>query len=297
MTLRKSLMACTAVLSLTLAACATGERSGSSSDSSDQSAGVSSGQDTTSTPGTGTSTDTGMTSDTTSSSDSVSGDQSAGTSPTTSSTTGSSDQQMSMEQMQREMVLNRLHHINQHEIELAQLAQDKAQSTQVKSAAQMILTDHQKLDEQVKQSAQGFGFELQGYQAATHEKLGMDRIKNLSGIQFDQTFVKMMKMGHKEAGQLLKGMRADIKDSQLRTLIDATLPRIKAHGQMTASLERDLRKSDTQQAGEAAGEMPSDASTSSDQSDQASGHDATHEGMSDQGAGTAGTSDTSTSTQ
>jgi putative membrane protein len=290
MTLRKSLMACTAALSLTLAACATGERSGSSSDSSDQSAGVSSGQDTTSTPGTGSGSDTGMTSDTTSSSDSVSGDQSAGTSPTTSSTTGSSDQQMSMEQMQREMVLNRLHHINQHEIELAQLAQDKAQSTQVKSAAQMILTDHQKLDDQIKQSAQGFGFELQGYQAATHEKLGMDRIKNLSGSQFDQTFVKMMKMGHKEAGQLLKDMRADIKDSQLRTLIDATLPRIKAHRQMTVSLERDLRKSGTQQAGEAseaAGQMPSDSSSSSSTD---------HDHGSSQGAGTEGSSDSSTST-
>jgi putative membrane protein len=172
---------------------------------------------------------------------------------------------MSMEQMQREMVLNRLHHINQHEIELAQLAQDKAQSTQVKSAAQMILQDHQKLDDQVRSSAQGFGFELQGFQAATHEKVGMDRIKSLSGSQFDQVFVSMMKAGHKEASEALKGLRADLKDTQLKSLIDAALPRIKAHRQMTASLERDLKSGMSQKAGEAAGEaageMPSASST------------------------------------
>ncbi len=159
---------------------------------------------------------------------------------------------MSVGQRQREMVLTRLHHINQHEIEAAQLAEAKATAPEVKSAARMILADHQKLDDEVLASAKSFGFNLLGYQASTFEKLGSDRLKELSGSEFDREFIHMMRKGHAEVYGQLKHLRGEIKDSQLRAVVDTALPRIEAHRQMTASLEKKLfHGANIQRAGEA----------------------------------------------
>ncbi len=135
------------------------------------------------------------------------------------------------------MALNQLHHINQKEIELAKLAQEKAQSADVKSAAQQIQNDHQQLDTQVQSVAKAQNIELQEFQPSTYEKAAMTKMKALEGAQFDQAFSANMKMSHKQAAQQLRTTRADIKDTQVKGLIDAALPKVQQHHKMSKKME------------------------------------------------------------
>lgn len=71
------------------------------------------------------------------------------------------------------------------EIQLAQLAQQKASSDQVKQFAQRMIDDHTKLDAQMKPMAQQFGVEAPTDLSAKHKSV-QSKLQGLSGAKFDQ---------------------------------------------------------------------------------------------------------------
>jgi len=68
------------------------------------------------------------------------------------------------------MILAKIHHANQHEIELANLAKQNASSDEVKKLADRFTTDHSKADDQVLAFAKSHNIELPtaGQMASTH---------------------------------------------------------------------------------------------------------------------------------
>lgn len=84
---------------------------------------------------------------------------------------------------------------NQGEIALAQLAQQKSQSPEIKSLAEMIQNDHQQSQEKLQTIAQTHGVTLdQGLTWSQKREQG--KLEKLSGSDFDQQYAKAMLEDH-----------------------------------------------------------------------------------------------------
>src|SRR5205085_6568020 len=83
------------------------------------------------------------------------------------------------------------------EIQLAQLAQQKASSDQVKQFAQRMIDDHTKLDAQMKPMAQQFGVDAPTELSVKHKAV-QTKLQTLSGDKFDEEYVKAMVSDHRE---------------------------------------------------------------------------------------------------
>jgi putative membrane protein len=141
----------------------------------------------------------------------------------------------SREQFVSEMVLNHLHHMNQMEIQLSQLAQEKASSDQIKSMARQISADHEVMEKRVLEIAKARGLWLESYQPATYERANLDRLRSYSGRDFDQAYSLILRTGHKDALEDLRGFRRDVKDPQINSLISQAMPKIQQHASMSHS--------------------------------------------------------------
>lgn len=243
--MKKQVLVSLAALLIAFNASATGGQSSGQQASSDQQAGVSDQQSSTDVGGihaTKKDEQSGVSGSQSQSQD-QSGMQQSGTQTTSSQSQDQSKGMWSKDVAVNEMALNRLHHVNQKEIELARLAQDKAQSQELKTSAQQIMKDHQALETRVQEVAKSQNVKLQDFQPSTFEKAFMDRLKELSGSQFDQAFMQNMMMGHQEVAQDLRLARNDVQNSQVRQLIDQAIPRIQQHRQMAAKQHKNIQSS------------------------------------------------------
>lgn len=137
--------------------------------------------------------------------------------------------QMDPMMVQNTMVLNQLHHINQKEIAMAELAKSKTTGMQAKNMADRLIADHEKMDERLKIVAERAGVELASFQPATHEMAMMDTMKELEGKQFDQAFMQSMKASHEMALENLRAAKRLVKDPQIIQAINEAMPQIQKH--------------------------------------------------------------------
>jgi predicted outer membrane protein len=90
---------------------------------------------------------------------------------------------------------------NMAEIQLGQLAETRAQSPEVKAFAQMMVTDHTKALDELKQAA-GTAT-IPSALDKKHQKLH-DKLSKLSGAEFDKKYMEAMVDGHKDVTKMLK---------------------------------------------------------------------------------------------
>ncbi len=132
--------------------------------------------------------------------------------------------------LQLETALNRLHHINMKEIDLAKMAESKAKSADVLNLAHRIRADHEALEVRVKALANRRNIGLEGFQLATFEKAVRDRLSKLNdGSDFEAAFLRVNERGHEEAARSLRMVRNGLSDSETRNLINEALPQMAAH--------------------------------------------------------------------
>jgi putative membrane protein len=132
---------------------------------------------------------------------------------------------------------NHLHHMNQQEIELAQLAQQKAQSSDVKQLAQMLITDHQAADQKLTQWAQKKGLTLGEVTPANdleRKKMamgqaGQDFLQSLEGAPFEQQFLTAQLGMHDMAIGMLTAAQTQFATSDVAPLLKEMLPKLKDH--------------------------------------------------------------------
>lgn len=92
---------------------------------------------------------------------------------------------------------------NLAEIQLSQLAVQKAQDPQVKQFAQTMVDEHTKAKDQVQQVASASGISLPTDLDSKHQKM-QSKLSNLTGSDFDKEYMKLMVSSHKEMEGLLK---------------------------------------------------------------------------------------------
>jgi putative membrane protein len=113
------------------------------------------------------------------------------------------------------------------EVRLAQIAQQKASSAEVKQYAQQLEQDHTKANEQLKTIAQERGVQLPT-DLGPHQKT-VDMLNNLSGEAFDRAYMKAQVKDHKkDIGEFRKASQNSM-DSDLKTFASSTLPTLESH--------------------------------------------------------------------
>jgi putative membrane protein len=87
---------------------------------------------------------------------------------------------------------------NLAEVQLGQLGVQHATSPEVKSFAQMMVTEHTKANKELTPIAQQFGVQAPATLDAKHQAIA-DRLSKLQGAEFDKQFMKAMVQAHQEA--------------------------------------------------------------------------------------------------
>lgn len=85
------------------------------------------------------------------------------------------------------------------EVELAKMAEQKAASPAVKRFAEMMVTDHTKAGDQLKQIAASYNIQPDTTKDNDKHKDAMDKLSKLRGADFDREYMKTMVDDHKDA--------------------------------------------------------------------------------------------------
>lgn len=117
---------------------------------------------------------------------------------------------------------------NMTEIELSKVAQDKATSQRLKDFAAMMVTDHTKAGDQLKQLAATKNITL----PANLDGKSQDKLDNLnkkSGKDFDKAYTDDMLDDHKDAVDAFEKGSKNLQDGDLKSFATQTLPTIQMH--------------------------------------------------------------------
>lgn len=125
------------------------------------------------------------------------------------------------------------------EVEMAQLALKKSQNADVKSFAQMMITDHTKANNELKSLAAKKKVVLPTDMGSSHKET-MDELNELSGAEFDKEYVAAMVSAHESAVQLFED-NADDSDADIKAFASKTLPTLKAHLQKIKDIQSKMK--------------------------------------------------------
>ena len=123
------------------------------------------------------------------------------------------------------------------EVELGQLATQKAQSDQVKQFGQKMVDDHTKANDKLKEVASQENITLPtGLDAK--DQATMDHLSKLSGAQFDKAYMQDMVEDHKKDVAEFQKEANSGKDPAVKNFAQQTLPVLQQHLQMAQTDER-----------------------------------------------------------
>jgi len=114
------------------------------------------------------------------------------------------------------------------EVELGRMAQEKAQSQQVKDFGAMMVKDHSKANDELKALASSKNIVLPSTLGEEEQK-HVDELAKLSGKEFDKKYVSMMVDDHKKDVDEFKETANDAKDPDIKAFASKTLPTLEEH--------------------------------------------------------------------
>ncbi|MEO8406357.1 MAG: DUF4142 domain-containing protein [Chitinophagaceae bacterium] len=114
------------------------------------------------------------------------------------------------------------------EVQMGEMAQQKAVNAKVKDFATMMIHDHSAVNDQVKALAAQRNVTLPDSVSDDHKKKMNDLMKK-TGKDFDKAYVSAMVDGHKKVLDMFQDASKNVKDTEVKTLIDNTIPKIQMH--------------------------------------------------------------------
>lgn len=155
------------------------------------------------------------------------------------------------------------------EIQLGKMAQDKAQSDEVKSFAKKMVDDHTKALDDLKQIAQSKGATLPeepGKQQMAMQK----KLEGQSGAKFDRQYMQQAgKQAHQSTHKLLQRTASRAEDSDLKNYATKAIGTVESHMQMARETTENMKA--TSQGKSGTGEESSGASSGDKSSGQSGG--------------------------
>lgn len=121
------------------------------------------------------------------------------------------------------------------EVQLGQLAVDKATSPDVKQFGQRMVDDHGKANQELTQLAGTKGITLPTTLDAKHQA-DVDRLSKLTGEEFDHSYMKMMVDDHNKDVADFQHESSGGKDPDVKAWAAKTLPTLEQHQSMAKSI-------------------------------------------------------------
>ena len=121
------------------------------------------------------------------------------------------------------------------EVELGQLAQQKATNPAVKQFGAMMVKDHTAANEKLKALAASKQMALPD-SPSLMQKASKTKLDMMSGDSFDKSYVKGMIEDHKTDIKEFQKEASDGKDPQAKAFATATLPTLQTHLQKIQSI-------------------------------------------------------------
>ena len=114
------------------------------------------------------------------------------------------------------------------EVELGNLAQQKAQSQRVKDFGKMMVDDHTKANNDLKGIASRKNIDVPAM-VTDNQKKDMDKLSKKNGADFDKAYVDMMVNDHKKDIAAFKKASGDVGDNDVKNFATTTLPTLQKH--------------------------------------------------------------------
>lgn len=124
------------------------------------------------------------------------------------------------------------------EVELAKLAQQKAQNAEVKSFAQMMVADHSKANDELKALAAKRNVVLPTDMGS--HKSTLDDLSKLSGAEFDKAYVEAMVDDHEEDVEMFES-KTTSSDADIKAFTNKTLPTLKKHLEAIKAIQSKMK--------------------------------------------------------
>ncbi|HEY3915976.1 MAG TPA: DUF4142 domain-containing protein [Verrucomicrobiae bacterium] len=117
---------------------------------------------------------------------------------------------------------------NSAEIALSQVAQAKAQNSDVKQLAQMMVTDHQTCNQKLEGIAQAHGVAVdQSLDWINQHEV--NRLQKVDTSDFDKDYTKIMLKDHVKAIKMFQKAADEVKDPDVKEFAANTLPTLRNH--------------------------------------------------------------------
>ncbi len=114
------------------------------------------------------------------------------------------------------------------EVQLGQVAQDKAKSQRVKDFGSMLVADHTQANDELKSIASSKGIMIPAALMPAHQK-HVDMLKMKSGADFDKAYMNMMLEDHKKDIADFKKASQSSTDADIKNFASKTLPVLQKH--------------------------------------------------------------------
>jgi len=125
------------------------------------------------------------------------------------------------------------------EVQLGQLATQKAASQSVKDFGQRMVTDHSQANDKLKSIAAGQGVPEPTSLSAKDQAL-YDRLSGLSGTAFDRVYMRAMVKDHTQDVAEFQKESATGRDQAVQSFASATLPTLEEHLRLAKKVRHDL---------------------------------------------------------
>jgi putative membrane protein len=114
------------------------------------------------------------------------------------------------------------------EVEMGQLALQKASDDKVKQFAQKMVDDHTKANDQLKQVAQAQNIPLPTSMDAMSQK-EYDRLSKMSGTEFDKAYMQHQLKDHRKDVAEFQKEASSGKNADIKNFASSTLPVLQEH--------------------------------------------------------------------
>lgn len=131
--------------------------------------------------------------------------------------------------------------VNMAEMELAEVAEERAGSDEVKEYAEHLAQDHEKSNEKLESIAEQKDVELPDEPGAMHQQQ-KERLSKLEGQAFDRAYLDSMVREHQKTIQRFEQQAKTAQDPQVKQYAAETLPTLREHLKQAQQLQEQTQQ-------------------------------------------------------
>jgi putative membrane protein len=129
---------------------------------------------------------------------------------------------------------------NTMELQLSQMALQKATNQAVKDFATMMVEHHTMAGQQMKQLLSTKGAMIPDSAILSRHRVRMEMLQNLQGAEFDRAYMRIMVDAHEEDVDEYEDETTDARDADIRAFATKMLPILRTHYTRSKEIRRQL---------------------------------------------------------